>query len=256
MIEFLAYSLGLSLIINIAMFLVAFKLQSDKLTDASYAVTFIVLAVYSTVIAGFSAFHLVLLATVVLWAIRLGSFLLYRVSVIGKDSRFDQMRGNFVKFSGFWILQAVTVWVLMLPVLLASQHDTAVEPPVIVGLIIWLVGLSIEAIADLQKFRFSQKPENKGKWIESGIWKYSRHPNYFGEIMVWLGVYMIAVQALPIVPALVALASPLFIATLLLFVSGIPLLEKAADARWGDNPKYKAYKRRTSILIPLPPRGR
>lgn len=104
------------------MFLVAFKLQSDKLTDVSYAVTFIVLAIFSTVVAGFPGFHFVLLAVVLLWAIRLGSFLLYRVSVVGKDSRFDEMRGNFLKFSGFWILRAITVWVLMLPVLLASQY--------------------------------------------------------------------------------------------------------------------------------------
>lgn len=182
MIEFLAYALGISLLINIAMFLVACKLQSDKLTDISYAVTFAVLAVFSTFAAGFSAFHLVLLAIVLLWATRLGSFLLYRVSVVGKDSRFDDMRGNFVKFSGFWILQAITVWVLMLPVLLASQYDVQVSLPVVIGLLVWLIGLGIEATADLQKFRFTQDEKNKGKWIDSGVWKYSRHPNYFGSV--------------------------------------------------------------------------
>lgn len=254
MIEFLAYSLGISLLINIAMFLVAFKLQSDKLTDASYAVTFIVLAIFSTVAADFSSFHLALLAVVLLWATRLGSFLLYRVSVVGKDARFDEMRGNFVKFSGFWILQAITVWVLMLPVLLASQYNASIEPPVIIGLVIWLLGLSVEATADLQKFRFTRNAKNKGKWIESGVWKYSRHPNYFGEILVWIGVYLIAVQALPNVPAIAALASPVFIITLLLFVSGIPLLEKDADKRWGNQAAYRRYKKQTSILIPLPKR--
>ncbi len=252
MIDILLYSLLLSLGINIAMFLVAYKLQSDKLTDISYAVTFFVLALYSTIQSNASLFHVVLLVVVGLWSTRLGSFLLYRVHKVGKDSLFDAMRGNFVKFGQFWVLQAITVWVLMLPVIFTSQFTSEVSIGVWAGLAVWGIGLLIESLADIQKFTFTQNVANKGKWIESGIWKYSRHPNYFGEILVWTGVYVIAVQALPLGLALTALISPLFIMSLLLFVSGIPLLEKAADRRWGARKAYRAYKKRTSILVPFP----
>lgn len=254
MIDILLYSLLLSLGINIAMFLVAYKLQSDKLTDISYAVTFFVLALYATIQSNASLFHIVLLVAVFLWSARLGSFLLYRVHKVGKDSRFDAMRGSFVKFGQFWVLQAVTVWVLMLPIIFASQFTSELSIGVWAGLTVWGLGLLIESLADIQKFTFTQNVANKGKWIESGIWKYSRHPNYFGEILVWTGVYLMVIQALPLHFALIALISPIFISTLLLFVSGIPLLEKAADKRWGGSKGYQQYKRRTSILVPLPNR--
>ncbi len=123
---------------------------------------------------------------------------------------------------------------------------------VTVSLFEWTVGLIIETIADVQKIQFKNNPANKGKWIESGIWRYSRHPNYFGEIVVWIGVYIVAATSLPFVQAAIGLISPLFIIVLLLFVSGIPILEKSADKRWGNDPAYKKYKKRTSLLIPLP----
>jgi len=119
---------------------------------------------------------------------------------------------------------------------------------------VWFVGLVLEATADLQKYRFSRDPKNKGAWIDEGVWRYSRHPNYFGEILVWVGVYLLAFPALIGWEKVIGLASPVLIICLLLFVSGVPLLEKAADARWGNEPAYKRYKRRTSILILLPKR--
>jgi len=124
----------------------------------------------------------------------------------------------------------------------------------IVGVVLWLIGLVVEAVADWQKFQFIQNKKNKDKWIQSGIWKYSRHPNYFGEIMVWFGVYVFVVSGLTGSEQLFAMASPLFITFLLLFVSGVPLLEKSADAKWGKEPAYKKYKKSTSILLPLPPK--
>jgi steroid 5-alpha reductase family enzyme len=157
----------------------------------------------------------------------------------------------------FWISQAVTVWALLIPSLLAFRTQTGQQdfaPLTIIGAAIWAAGLLIEATADLQKFRFNQNPANKGTWIESGIWRYSRHPNYFGEILIWIGIYIFTLQVLTPVQALAGLVSPLFIMILLLFISGIPPLEKFADARWGDQAAYKQYKKHTSILIPLPKR--
>lgn len=243
--------LGVALGINLAMFLVAFKLQTDKLTDISYAVTFIVLSLTALLLGEPDAAKIIGVAMVCTWAVRLGGFLLYRVSKVGKDSRFDEIRGNFKKFLWFWISQGFSVWVILLPILLlaASKH-TAFSALSILGLLIWAGGLALEAVADFQKFWFSSDPQNKGKWIDEGVWSVSRHPNYFGEIAVWVGVYLFAVSGLETWQVVVAIASPLFITSLLLFVSGIPKLEKSADERWGDKAAYREYKRRTSLLVP------
>lgn len=253
--DIIVTSLIVSLAINFTMFLVAYRLQSDKLTDISYAATFLTLAVFGFMRSDASLYHLVLAGMVGVWAFRLGGFLLYRVMKTGRDRRFDEMRGNFVKFGGFWLIQAVSVWVLMIASMLAFESRAELTPLALVGMLVWLIGLGIEATADIQKFRFSSNKVNKDKWIAEGIWKYSRHPNYFGEILVWAGVYMYVATSLATTQALVALVSPLFIITLLLFVSGIPILEKYADKKWGKDKVYQDYKKRTSILVPFPPKA-
>jgi steroid 5-alpha reductase family enzyme len=118
------------------------------------------------------------------------------------------------------------------------------------GLGIWFIGLIIEATADIQKYKFKLDKKNKDKFIDIGIWKYSRHPNYFGEILCWVGVYVFVFLSFSISEKLIALIGPLFITTLLLFVSGIPLLEKYADKKWGKEKDYQEYKKNTNILIP------
>ncbi len=117
------------------------------------------------------------------------------------------------------------------------------------GLLVWLAGFSLEVIADAQKSRFNADPANRGKFIQSGLWARSRHPNYFGEIVLWIGVLIIA---LPVLRGWgwVALISPLFVTLLLTRVSGIPLLEKKADAKWGGQAEYEAYKKKTPVLFP------
>lgn len=254
MTEVLLLSLGVSFAINIAMFFIAFWRQSDKLTDISYAVTFATLASFGFVRSDQTLYHVVLFVMILLWAVRIGGFLLYRVIKNGKDARFDDMRDKFFKFGRFWALQAITVWVLLIPSLFAFENSSRVALFVWIGVIIWAIGLLVESIADLQKYRFSQNPKNKGQWIEKGIWYYSRHPNYFGEMLIWIGVYVVAITSLPLDQALIGLISPIFITTLLLFVSGIPLLEKSADKKWGNDQAYKRYKSSTSILVPLPKR--
>lgn len=255
MIETLLFYLLVSLGINIVMFLIAFRMQSDKLTDISYAATFLTLALFGFFRSETSLFHGILLGMISLWGIRIGGFLLYRVLKTGTDKRFDGMRDKFVAFSRFWILQAITVWILMLPSLFAFEASGVLSPIGLSGIIIWLIGLSIESVADLQKYRFSQNPANKDRWIASGIWQYSRHPNYFGEILVWVGIYMFAFTSLSTTQQWAGLISPIFITILLLFVSGIPLLEKAADKKWGSSKEYQRYKSTTSVLIPLPRRS-
>lgn len=242
------------LTVNIVGFLVAFRLKTDKLTDISYAASFASIALYVAYAYRLSAVQWTMVALALLWSLRLGSFLLYRVHVVGKDARFDEMRNSFWKFGRFWVLQGVTAWVVMLPVSLLARTEIVTELRAVtfVWLGVSLLGLTLESVADWQKFRFSRNPKNKGKWIAEGVWKYSRHPNYFGEMLMWYGMWGISTAWLSRNDVFVGLISPLTIVILLVAVSGIPILEKSADKRWGKDKAYQDYKRRTSILVPLP----
>lgn len=247
----------LSLSVNAVFFIVAALLHTDVFTDITYSLSFVVLTLTLLVSSpGLSLVQISTAGAVLVWGVRLGAYLFNRILHIKVDHRFDDKRDNFIKFGAFWLLQAITVWVVMLPVygIVARQPAPAVPVPLIVlGLAIFAIGLVIESVADVQKYRFKLSPEGAKTFMASGIWKYSRHPNYFGEILVWWGIAL---------PGLVLWSGfawlyflgPVFITCLLLFVSGIPLLEKSADKKWGADPAYGEYKRRTSILVPLPPR--
>jgi steroid 5-alpha reductase family enzyme len=193
---------------------------------------------------------------VLLWAVRLGAYLFRRILRMKVDHRFDGMRDDPLRFARFWLLQAITVAVVMLPVTYLLDRD---DPPgigawSIAGAAVWLVGLLVEAIADAQKSAFKAKAENRDRFVASGLWRYSRHPNYFGEMLVWWGLFLYTVPVLH-GAAFAVVAGPVFITLLLLFVSGIPPLERSAEEKYGNDPAYREYKRRTSILVPLPPRG-
>lgn len=243
-----------ALALNIAMFFIAFRNKTDKLTDISYAVTFIGIVLFGAFQNELDTAQYIVTALVLLWAIRLGSYLLIRIHFMGRDKRFDGMRESFWKFGRFWVLQAITAWVVMVPAsyLLQSERDTQLTFIVILGTLVSFSGICIEALADKQKFAFIREPKNKNKWIEEGLWKYSRHPNYLGEMMMWYGIYIVSYPWLSTQNALIALIGPIFISFMLIGVSGIPLLEKSADARWGSDKKYQEYKRQTSVLLLLP----
>jgi steroid 5-alpha reductase family enzyme len=134
-------------------------------------------------------------------------------------------------------------------VTITTANRKALDVFALIGLLVWIFGFTMEVVADYQKSRFNADPNNKGKFIRSGLWSRSRHPNYFGEIVLWIGVMLIA---LPVLQGWqwVALISPVFVTLLLTRVSGIPLLEKKADQKWGGQADYEAYKKRTPVLIP------
>jgi steroid 5-alpha reductase family enzyme len=129
------------------------------------------------------------------------------------------------------------------------QPDGRIDAFLLVGTAIWTFGYGFEVIADLQKAAFKKRPENKGQFIRLGLWTHSRHPNYFGEILLWVGIAVISVPTLS-GSQFLALASPLFVFLLLNYVSGVPMLEKRADKKWGHLEAYQIYKRRTPVLIP------
>ena len=191
------------------------------------------------------------------WAIRLGTFLFRRIQRAGADERFDEIKPSFARFLTVWTLQGLWVSLTQAAALAAITSTRQVEWDLfaLIGSLIWLIGFGVEAIADQQKNQFRAVPENKGKFIDVGLWSWSRHPNYFGEITLWIGI---AVIAMPVLRGWqwLTLISPLFVILLLTRISGIPMLEKRADEKWGGDPEYEAYKAHTSILIPWPPSDR
>jgi steroid 5-alpha reductase family enzyme len=250
-------SFAIALVLNGAFFAVAAARRTDVVTDLSYSLTFALLAIVLPFTGARATSQLVASLLVLIWAVRLGSYLFRRILRMKVDHRFDDMRDKPLRFARFWLLQAITVAVIMLPVSYLLDRDDApgFGAWMIVGALIWLAGLAIEAAADAQKSAFRAKDENGGLFVSTGLWHYSRHPNYFGEILLWWGVFLYAVPFLH-GAAFAVVIGPVFITLLLLFVSGIPLLERSADEKYGDDPAYREYKRRTSILVPLPPSGR
>lgn len=244
-----------SLLLNGFFFLIAAFLKTDVFTDITYSLSFVLLSVL-LLLTGASSLPGVLAAgMVIVWGLRLGSYLFYRILTIKVDHRFDDKRDNFLRFGVFWLLQAVTVWVVMLPVygLVSASGGSAPPWSLVVAAAFFAIGFLIETVADAQKFRFKSAAENKGRFIAAGLWKWSRHPNYFGEMLLW---WAIAFPGIFLFrgAALLYFLGPLFITLLISFVSGIPLLEKSAQAKWGEDESYRRYKKNTSLLIPLPPK--
>lgn len=243
-------ALIISLGIQIILFLVAFTFKTDKLTDISYSLTFLLLGVIFFVKSSMNVLHLVLLILIFLWSARLGTYLLIRISKMGKDSRFDKMRNKFFNFLGFWIIQGLTIWIVLIPSFFFFSVSPKTNYLVYLGLIIWVAGFLIESIADIQKYNFKNRSNKKDSFIKSGLWKYSRHPNYFGEFLMWVGIYLFVFNSISLSNKIIALVSPLFILTMLLFVSGIPMLERSYEKRYGK--EWLEYKNKTSKFILLP----
>jgi steroid 5-alpha reductase family enzyme len=251
MIELLYY-LMVALGINLLMFIPGYLFKTDKLTDLSYSLTFIILTLTSLILSKISALKIILSGMILIWALRLGIFLFIRIRKIKYDKRFDGVRESFSKFLKFWVLQGIAVWIILIPTFFFMNSTS--YSIVWFGFIIWALGLAIESIADIQKYKFNQNKKNKDKFINTGLWKYSRHPNYFGEILCCFGIYVFTSFSFSTFQQIIGLASPLFIMILLLFVTGLPPLERSADNKWGKQQDYKEYKRKTNILIPWIPK--
>lgn len=242
-----------SVAINLLFFFVALIKQSDHFTDITYSLTFVVLTLSYVLKHPTPSSHELLAAVLVLvWAVRLGTYLLLRIFWMGKDTRFDRMRGKPLRFLSFWMLQALTVWIVLLP-LYALVVDRSLRPFNLLSLcalLLWALGLCVETVADMQKFIFKARHPG-GLWLDSGLWHLSRHPNYFGEMLVWWGYFLFVLPATwPL--RLLALLGPLFLSLMLRFVSGVPLLEQSAARKYGQMPEYRDYQARTRLLLPLP----
>jgi steroid 5-alpha reductase family enzyme len=247
---------GLAYLINWLVFIPSNMLQTERYFDLTGSLTYLtVTAVALLLNPEIDARAWIAGAMVAVWAARLGTFLFRRIRRDGRDGRFDEIKRDSVRFLMTWTLQGL--WVLLTAAsALAIMTSLELEPigwVGVVGIVIWIVGFTIEVVADRQKSRFKADPANAGRFISTSLWSWSRHPNYFGEITLWLGMTVLAV---PILSGWrwIVLISPVFVALLLTRISGIPMLERRAEERWGADPEFQAYTAQTSVLIPLPPR--
>ena len=238
-------------------FIPAWKNHSEHFFDLTGSLTYLTVTIFAALTIPSLDLRATLLTFMVgFWAVRLGTFLYTRVKSVGADTRFDVMKYDFFWFLMTWTLQGLWVFLTSAAALAAvtavGQEKFSVLG--IAGLSIWIIGFVIEITADEQKRRFRNEINdqghqvNRGTFIRSGLWKYSRHPNYFGEITLWIGI---AVIALPVLSGwtFVTLVSPVFVYLLLSKISGIPMLEASANKRWGDNPEYQRYKKETPVLF-------
>lgn len=196
--------------------------------------------------------ELIVSLLVVIWSLRLSSFLYFRIHRTGKDGRFDQLKTSPIRFLVPWTLQALWVFLTMIVVIVINSQSGSAPALGIwdgIGLSIWIIGFGIEFIADNQKTVFNAEPNNQGKWIDSGLWAYSRHPNYLGEILLWTGIAIFGISCFTGLERF-AWISPIFIYLLLTKVSGIPILDRRALEKWGDDPEYQKYRDNTPAILP------
>ena len=255
-IPVLAICAAASFVIQWLAFLFAWALKTERFYDLTGSLTFLALASLALAASGQPDLRALVIAVLVgVWAVRLGAFLSLRIRKDGFDRRFTRIKARFSMFLMTWTLQGLWVFVSFAAGLAAitATHKVAADGYLAVGVLLWALGLAIESAADAQKRRFRSNPENAGRFIQSGLWAWCRHPNYFGEILLWTGI---AVAAWPALTgwAHLTLASPIFVWALLTRISGVPLLEASASKRWGTDRDYVAYRARTSSIVPIPPR--
>ena len=233
-------------------FIPARLFQTERFYDLTGSITYIAvtLAAISAATAPSGAQWLIAIM-IFIWAGRLGSFLFRRIHAAGGDQRFDHIKVSSSRFFVAWTLQGA--WVVMTScaalTAILSAEPTAVGAIYVIGAVMWVAGFGVEVIADQQKSRFRANPANAGRFINVGLWARSRHPNYFGEILLWAGI---AVMAIPYLSGTqwVVMLSPLFVYALLTRISGIPTLARRGQQLWGDDPTYQAYVANTPRLLP------
>ena len=247
----LAASIGF--ILHWLIFIPSYIYQTEHYFDLIGSISYISIVLFTFLALNNLDVRSILIGLLILvWAVRLGSFLFIRVKRDGKDNRFTVMKTKFWWFLFTWTIGGLWVFITMAAGL-AAMTSAKVVPLgwfALIGIFLWLEGFLVEVVADHQKTRFRSKKENQGRFINEGLWSFSRHPNYYGEITLWLGIAFIA---FPVLQGwqLLTLISPIFVYILLTRISGVTMLERRADKKWRDDPKYQRYKETTSSLIPM-----
>ena len=254
----LFFCLSASFLVHWIIFIPSFLAKTEKFYDITGTLAYLITLYLASVLTSYSSGAsleprtLIIIGMVSFWALRLGIFLFIRVLKVGEDRRFREAKKSFSKYLVWWTMSALWVFLTTANALtLIINNKKLVNQPIFyLGLLIWFIGILFEIIADEQKRRFRLNEKNRGKYISSGLWSISRHPNYFGEIILWIGI---AIISLPTLSGFqyVTLISPLFIYLLLTRISGVNLLEESSDKKWGDLPEYEQYKKETPVLVPF-----
>ena len=243
-------------VLNWAVYVPSYLAQTERFFDLTGSITFCLLTVLALALTDDrDARTWILGAMVLLWALRLGNFLFRRILRAGKDGRFDELKQSWSRFLLVWTMQAL--WVTFTAgaayAAITSTTKQGLGVVGVIGIVVWVAGFAVEAVADGQKAAFRADPAHEGDFISTGLWSWSRHPNYVGEILLWLGVALVAAPVLSGWQCALLL-SPVLIYLQLRFASGVPALERRADERWGGQEDYEAYKRSTPVLFPVPGR--
>lgn len=241
-------AISIVILLNIIGLAWCYLLQSDKLTDLTYSLCFAIVSVWLWQQGRVTEQDTLMYLLVLLWSVRLGSYLFIRIHKMGDDKRFDKMRKQFSRIALFWLLQTVSIVIISAPLFLVEQLGTGslLYP----GLFLAIFGLMLETLADWQKYTFRTDPKNNGQFIHHGLWKWVQHPNYSGEIIFWSGISLITFQTDNPLTYLTFI-SPFWISLLLVRISGIPLLQKAAEKKYGEQSDFQRYKKETPKLFPL-----
>ena len=247
---------AIGFILHWAIFIPSYAFQTEHYFDLTGSLSYITTVIVAMVLnPSLDIRDLIICAMILVWAVRLGSFLFWRIKKDGQDKRFIVMKTKFTWFLLTWTLGGLWVLVTMAAGLAALTSNSTVELGILgyVGIALWLFGFAVEVIADNQKTQFKKDPNNKDRFITSGLWSWSQHPNYFGEITLWLGL---ALFTYPVLSGwqLVTLISPIFVYLLLTRLSGIPTLDRLAKEKWGSDSDYIAYVEATSKLMLAPPK--
>ena len=232
-------------------FIPAFIFQTEKFYDLTGSLTYLTTVFFTLYITDSGNIaNYIIVVCIAIWAIRLGSFLFMRIHKAGEDRRFRDIKPNFTRFFMTWTLQGMWVSMCLLCVLtaLSSYSGIIVNNIFYIGLMIFISGFIIEVLADHQKTVFRKNIDNMDKFISSGLWAYSRHPNYFGEILLWLGIAVMSFSSLEGFQYF-TLISPIFVYILLVYISGIRMLENQANKKWGHLDSYKKYLKNTPRLF-------
>jgi len=247
-----AAAVAMAYVIQWLVFIPSWAQRTEKYFDLTGSLTYITITVALALLTpGLDARALIVAALGVVWAGRLGSFLFRRIHRAGRDDRFDELKKTPLRFLNVWTIQGlwVTLTAAAAWITITSATRRDLDAFAVIGGVLWLAGFGIEVVADQQKSRFRADPANRDRFINTGLWSRSRHPNYFGEILLWVGI---AVISIPVLSGWqwIALATPVFVTLLLTKVSGVPLLEAKAEKKWGGQADYEAYKRSTPVLVP------
>ena len=253
----LAASAGAILVLMVVTWLVSVLVHDASIVDIIWGAGFVVVAATAAVVGdGFPDRRYLLLALVGIWGLRLSGYLAWRNLGHGEDYRYVAMRKKFgdrfwwISFFQVFLLQGVLMWVVSLPVQLSAsaEEPASFGPLALVGIALWTVGFLFETVGDAQLARFKADPANRGQVMDQGLWRYTRHPNYFGDFCVWWGIFLVAAET---GPGRFGVIGPIVMSTLLMRVSGVAMLERTIGKR---RPGYAEYVARTSAFFPRPPR--